>query len=453
MEKLLGETQSLCPSCLRLIQANKIIENENVYLEKSCPEHGYYKTLLWRDAELYQEWGNYGVDLGSPKKRQTDTIKGCFYDCGLCPEHKAETCVALMEVTHQCNLNCPVCFSSSGENSAYNPTIDVIRGMYETVFDSASEKCPIQLSGGEPTVRDDLPQIISIGKDMGFGYIQINTNGIRIAKDIDYLYSLKKSGASSIFLQFDGVTDEVYLRTRDRGLYAIKRKAVENCAEVGIGVILVPTLIPGVNVHHIGRIIEFAKSWIPIVKSVHFQPVSYFGRYPSPPGDEDRVTMSDVLFELERQTQGKMKVENFVPRRRKESYCSFGGFFILTEDNELVAASSSKQSRAEANTACQPKEEPYERARRYISERWRLTEVDSRQSEIRAGTWESFFDRAKTHYLSVTCMPFQDVWNIDLDRLQRCCTHVVTPDKRIIPLCSFYLTDTQGRRLHSIKMR
>ena len=73
MEELLGETQSLCPACLRRIQARKVVENGDVYLEKSCPEHGYYKTLIWRNAELYREWGEHGVDLGSPKKRHTDT--------------------------------------------------------------------------------------------------------------------------------------------------------------------------------------------------------------------------------------------------------------------------------------------------------------------------------------------------------------------------------------------
>lgn len=443
----MGETQSLCPACLSRISARKIIADGDVYLEKSCPEHGYYKTLIWRGAESYQQWGKYGEELGSPRKRHTDTDQGCPYDCGLCPEHKAETCVAIMEVTHGCNLNCPICFASANEIPLYVPNLDIIKGMYETVLDSAGVECPVQLSGGEPTIRDDLPQIIAMGQEMGFAHIQVNTNGIRIAEDIDYLLSLKEAGASAIYLQFDGTTDDVYRHTRDRELFITKLKAIENCADVKIGVILVPTLIPGVNVHQIGEIVKFAKSWIPFVKGIHFQPISYFGRYPFPPKDEDRVTIPDVLFALEEQTDTEIKAANFAPRRRKESYCAFGGLFILTEEDELVPVTSIKDAQATLGGIGQLKEEPYQQARRFVSQRWRFIEEDLGPSQPRPGSWESFFKRSKTHYLSITGMPFQDVWNIDLERLKRCCTHVVTTDKRMVPLCAYYVTDTKGRRL------
>jgi len=136
----------------------------------------------------------------------------------------------------------------------------------------------VQLSGGEPTIRDELPTIIVTGKEIGFYHIQVNTNGIRIAQDKEYLERLKESGADLIYLQFDGVSDDVYRTIRGRNLFDLKVRAISNCAEVKIGVVLVPTVIPNVNLHQLGEIVQFAKKWIPTVKGIHFQPVSYFGQ-------------------------------------------------------------------------------------------------------------------------------------------------------------------------------
>jgi len=353
-----------------------------------------------------------------------------------------------MEVTPVCNLACPVCFASAGERPESIPSLDVIGGMYRTAAISAGTTCSVQLSGGEPTTRDDLPQIVAMGREIGFEHIQVNTNGIRIAEDIKYLEDLKQAGASVIYLQFDGTTDDIYLRIRGRELFQIKLRAIQNCAEVKMGVILVPTLVADVNLHKVGDIVSFAKSWIPVVKGIHFQPVTYVGRYPSPIPHNERVTIPDVLFALEGQTGGEIRAQNLSPRRRKESYCSFGGFFVLSEGGELMAVPGKKQGSAQCSKSCQAKPLPYEQARRFVGQRWRFSEEDAVSPIVRTGSWQSFYQRARTHYLSITCMPFQDAWSIDLQRLKRCCTHVVTPARRIVPFCAYYLTDTEGRRLH-----
>lgn len=446
MGKLIGETQSLCPVCLRRIPAKRIAENGSIYLDKNCPEHGYYRTLIWSRAESYEEWGRFGIDLGSPKRHITNFKKGCPYDCGLCPNHKAQTCFAILELTHRCNLKCPICFASSPQYG-YDPSLDVIKGMYETVLNHAGRP-PIQLSGGEPTIRDDLPQIARMGKEMGFEYIQVDTNGIRIAQDIEFLQELKNNGVSNIYLQFDGLTDDVYRLIRGKALLDIKVQAIKNCREVKIGVVLVPTLIPRINDKQIGDIVSFAKEWIPTVKGVHFQPVSYFGRYPNQPRDADRITIPDVLCSLEDQTKGEVKERDFVPRRRKESYCAFGGLFVLDENDRLVPVTNYKNAQDMVGGMGQMSEEPYKKVRSFISEKWRVIEDEEGVREVKPGSWDSFFKRARTHSLSISCMPFQDVWNIDLERLQRCCTHIVTYDKKIIPLCSFYCTSVDGRRFH-----
>jgi 7,8-dihydro-6-hydroxymethylpterin dimethyltransferase len=55
---------------------------------------------------------------------------------------------------------------------------------------------------------------------------------------------------------------------------------------------------------------------------------------------------------------------------------------------------------------------------------------------FRMGTRESLIEfHNRTLFLGV--MHFQDLHNMDLERLQRCGIHYVLPDGRIIPFCSY----------------
>lgn len=453
MPELVGWTMSLCPECLDRIPAKKVAEGGNVYLEKECPEHGKFKTLIWRgSAQSYLDWSQNAQEAVGPLKSITEVSKGCPYDCGLCPEHKANACTMVMEVTHRCNLRCPICFASSGRFSNYEPDIETIEGMYETVLESTGTPT-IQLSGGEPTVRDDLPEIVTVGRRMGFQHIMINTNGIRIAKDMEYLYKLAHAGAGTIFLQFDGVTDDVYQYTRGTNLAQLKVKTISNCAEAKIGVILVPTIIPGVNDHQLGHIIQFAKSWIPVVRGVHFQPISYFGRYPATPKDEDRITIPDVIDGLVKQTDGELSPKNFLPRRSREAHCAFTSLFVLGENNQLLPIN--RRYTGELVSGWGYTRSPWESARSFMNLHWQFSGGNGAKyttsccgTSPKLRSWDDIYQQVATRGLTITCMPFQDVWNVDLERLKRCCGHVVTPNKRIIPFCAYYLTSSGGQRLY-----
>jgi uncharacterized radical SAM superfamily Fe-S cluster-containing enzyme len=327
MTQLSAKTESLCPRCLRRITARRIFRSDAVYLTKSCPEHGDLgEVLLWRNhAKSYSEWCRLrvgapvfssvdfrGQRTGSPPARTSEWRDGCPYECGLCANHKQNTCSAILEVTRRCNIRCPICFAASETEADEDPDLDTIRQMLQTILDR-SGSCPIQLSGGEPTLRNDLPQIIALARKIGFDHIQINTNGVRLALDPVFAHALKDAGATDFFLQFDALTDETYLRMRGAALLPLKMKAIERCAELKIGVILVPTLVRNLNESQIGDIIRFAKKWMPTVRGVHFQPMTYLGRYPDFPHNEDRISLPDILIAIEEQTGGELKVENFIP--------------------------------------------------------------------------------------------------------------------------------------------
>jgi uncharacterized radical SAM superfamily Fe-S cluster-containing enzyme len=309
----------------------------------------------------------------------------------------------------------------------------------------------IQLSGGEPTVRDDLPAVIELGRSLGFSFIQVNTNGLRIAEEESYAATLHKAGAASVFLQFDGTEDGIYETLRGRPLYAAKRRAIERCTENGIGVVLVPTIVPGVNTGNIGAIIKLALELSPAVRGVHFQPVGYFGRCPDTPENANRLALPDVMGLIEEQTDGLMRVEDFSPPGWENSLCSFHGTFLPKPGGGLQALTGHGAG------GCCSSEVGDAHAVSFTARQWSAPPAagggeccccDSTAGETGSETIDGFLERVRTRMLSISCMAFQDVWNLDLERTKDCCIHVVAPNGKMIPFCLYNLTSASGERLY-----
>lgn len=347
MKKIVATTQSLCPICLKKINAIVWTKNnetyDETYMEKSCSEHGRFKALLWRGSIPMNKWVRNKIPtiIKNPK---TPVNQGCPFDCGLCADHRQHTCTALIEVTQRCNLACSFCFADAHGKVEDDLSLETIQAMYQSILDT-SGNCNIQLSGGEPTLRDDLPQIIKLGHDLGFSFIQINTNGIRLAEDEAFVKQLKEAGLNSVFLQFDGTTDDIFEKLRGKPLLATKIKALENCQKYQLGVVLVPTLVADVNDQDLGNIIDFAVGWIPTVKGVHMQPASYFGRIPNLPVEEKRLTLGDVMDKIEKQNRKKIKTSNFAPPGCENARCSFHGNYIYQQNGELIPLNNASKYR------------------------------------------------------------------------------------------------------------
>lgn len=436
--QILHQTESLCPVCLKKIPAHYEMIDSKVYLCKECTEHGKFRILFWRDGELYKKWHDQSVHADK-NDNYSSMLKGCPYDCGLCREHEGGVCTAVLEITNRCNLNCNICFADA-KNGFADPSLEKIKSMFQTAYKYGG-KCSVQLSGGEPTVREDLPLIIKMGKEFGFPHLQINTNGIELARNSNYAEILKDAGADLIYLQFDGVKNDIYKHIRGVSLLETKIKAIENCKKSEIGVLLVVTVVPGVNLDNLGDIVRFAKDNMPTVRGIHFQPVSYFGRFPGEtPHDDERCSIADVIHGLEEQTNGEMKLENFVPRKRYDSHCAFSSTFYLSENGTLQAFTNEKQnSKADSHTNFA------EKTNAFTNAHWRLPE---NKVVYENKPMDNFKNRLSSYTLSITGMGFQDAWNVDLSRLKGCCVHVISHDNNAIPLCAFHLTSISGERLY-----
>lgn len=435
---LLHTIESVCPDCLRRIPGRLVRYGDRVQLEKNCTEHGFFSTTVWHGEPSFTSWFRPKLPYFGGSRQPAG--KGCPYDCGLCEHHTQRTCTALVEITSRCNLQCPVCFADSG-GSGPDPDLETLSRMFANIVEQTGG-CNLQLSGGEPTVRKDLVQIVRMAREAGIEFVQLNTNGLALASDPKLAVRLKDAGLSSVFLQFDGVDDQVFMALRGRSLFEIKRQAIDNLCAAGIGIVLVPTVVKGVNNKQLWDIVRFGLDRQPHVRGVHFQPMSYFGRFPEE-FTPDHVTLPEIMTGLSVQSDNILKAQDFRPPGCEHALCSFSAKYLKKEDGKLMKLGSD-------SCDCKPiqAEQGALKSIGVTARQWDAVCVDKEEVVGGEDDLTKFIRMAKTHTFSISAMAFQDGWSLNLERLQGCCIHVAQPDGRLIPFCSFNLTARNGRSLH-----
>ncbi|MBL7985450.1 MAG: radical SAM protein, partial [Flavobacteriales bacterium] len=287
-------TLSLCPHCLRRIDAKIIFQDDRVYLLKRCPEHGAQKVLIATDVEYYKRCRNYLKPGELPRTFNTKTHYGCPYDCGICPDHEQHGCLTIIEVTDRCNLSCPICYANSGPMHGRHRTMDEIERMLDAAVRNEGEPDVVQISGGEPTVHPDFFAILDAAKRRPIRHLMVNTNGIRIAKDKAFAERLATYLPDfEIYLQFDSFKPEVLERLRGENLLAVRERAIEHLNAFNISTTLVVTVEKGVNDDEVGDIIRYGLKQH-CVRGVTFQPVQAAGRTANYDAATDRITLTEV---------------------------------------------------------------------------------------------------------------------------------------------------------------
>ncbi len=287
-------TISLCNECHRKIDAKIIFEDTNVYLVKTCKAHGFQKVLIADDIEYYKQIRNYNKASEYPIKPHTETHFGCPYDCGICPDHEQHSCLTLIEVTDRCNLTCPTCYANSSPTYGRHRSLAEIEMMMDAVVLSEGEPDVVQISGGEPTIHPDFFAILDLAKSKPIKHLMVNTNGIRIANDVEFTKKLATYMPNfEIYLQFDSFEPEALIKLRGKDLTNVRARAIENLNKFNLSTTLVVTLQKGLNDHEIGKIIEYALQQ-PCIRGVTFQPTQVSGRLENFDPAKDRLTNTEV---------------------------------------------------------------------------------------------------------------------------------------------------------------
>ncbi len=476
----LGKTFSVCPECLKKgivnrIEADRIEERGKIFMLKQCDKHGAFKEIVSDDAKLYKKYMK-SFATGSA----VEDVKPSLYD-----KHLSQSVLTNLFVTNRCDMRCSYCFANSGaEGFIYEPSLEELEREMKMVRNEkpVSSKA-LQLTGGEPMMRDDIFEIARIANKLGFTHVQVNTNTIRIAENPGLAKKLRESGVNTIYMSFDGITKKT------NSLIDINKKAIEAFRAAKMGVVLVPTVINRQNDHELGGIIKYASENIDTVRGVNFQPISFVGRIERIKEAErrkNRITYSEMIRKIEKQTKGAIKKEDWYPvpyvlpfsklveslkkKRQVEFTCSpaCGGATYVYVDKEKITPitrfidvegfisfiselSETKGLLKRTKIASSL----LKNINRYIDKEKAPEELSIGNLLVSAltGSYDKLGDFHRK-FLYIGSMWFQDSWNLDTERLERCVIHYATPEG-IIPFCAYngLGIGTQIRKKHSIPIK
>ncbi len=430
----------LCPICNRLVESEEIVDSGSVYLQKNCPEHGTSRVLLSTDVD-YWTWSlKFDRPGSTPFKWSSKVEKGCPQDCGICPSHRQHTCIGVIEITGQSNLNCNICFSSSpfGDHVPFSKIADMINAFV------SNESNPeiLQLSGGEPTLHPEIVEIVRYAKTLGIDDVVVSTNGVRLTNQ-EFLKEFA-SADPVVYLQFDTFKPEVSKKMRGEDLVETKMQVVELCKESRITVVLVPTLVRGWNDDEIGTLVEYAMKHEGIF-GINFQPVSLTGRIKSTE-EVEKLTIPEVLYKMENQTKGKFKKDDFRPIPCPHPHCTAICYVIA--DGESITPMT--------HIVDVDQYIDYAKDRTLVSEQVLVDAAFSKLFSTSAvpgseKTVKTFCEACglevpemlKQSIKTIGIHAFMDTDNYQLDRAQKCCIHVIQPDGKLIPFCNFNLLHTK----------
>ena len=291
----ISATQSFCHLCgnlNNLVDTHVVSKDNEVFLRKFCPKCGESMVKISTDFNYFKRCNEYLKQPDLPEKHLTKVKRGCPYDCGVCPQHQNHPCLALFNVTDECNMKCNICYYGSEPNMGNHRSMEEIENSLSTLLEVESEPDLIQVTGGEPTTHPQIVEILQYLKKSPVRHLMLNTNGIKIAEDEEFVKVLKALGGGfEVYLQFDSMTPEVLRDIRARDMSDIRRKALDMLDRYSISTTIVSVIKKGVNEHEIPDILEFSKGYR-CIRGVVFQPVTQTGRVIA--SDDFRITLSQI---------------------------------------------------------------------------------------------------------------------------------------------------------------
>ncbi|NWG09708.1 MAG: radical SAM protein [Nitrososphaerales archaeon] len=466
---VIKETQSLCPECNKVLPAKVFERDGKVWIEKKCQDHGDIEELYWSSYDMYQRASKFEIE---GKCVENPSIKkefiNCPSDCGLCKDHLTHTTLANIVVTNRCDLSCWYCFFFAEKAGyVYEPSLEQIREMARNLRNQ--KPVPgnaVQLTGGEPCLRDDLIEIIKIVKGEGIDHVQLNTDGIRLATDPTLAKRVREAGTNTVYLSFDGLSP----KTNFKNHWEVP-SILENCRSAGLGIVLVPTVIKGINDHEVGGIVNFASKNIDVIRGVNFQPVSLTGRLTRAERDKYRITIPDVIQGIEEQTNGEIKKDDFYPvpctgpvtrfvealtgRAHYELSVHFAcgsATYVFKEGEKLIPITKFididglfEYLNEKAGEIERGKNRYWvgikvlSKLGRFIDKERQPKGLNVSKIIFNALIKHNYEALGEFHHktLFIGMMHFMDKYNYDIERVKRCGIHYLVPNGLIIPFCAF----------------
>lgn len=451
---------SVCSSCLMRVEAKILIQDDCVYLEKWCPEHGRERVLIADDAAYYRAARESWIKPPElPRHFATPQRFGCPYDCGLCPEHMQHACLSLIELTDHCNLRCPICYADSGPHRPGFRDLATIERMLDAVVKTEGEPDVVQLSGGEPTLHPQFFEVLDAARRRPIRHLMLNTNGLRIAHEPEFVRRLAEYRLGfEVYLQFDSLREGALATLRGAKLRDTRMRALDALDAHDISTTLVVTVMRGVNDDELGAIIDFAKSR-PSVRGVTFQPVQAAGRIEGYDPARHRLTLTEVRRRILEQSP-VFSAADLVPVPCNPDCLAMA--YALKQGSELVPLTRHVEPRVlieGSRNSIAVERDPA--LRELVFKLFSTANSPAASAQHLASLLcclpqvETLPDLGYRDVFRIIVMQFLDAHSFDLRAVKKSCVQIAQPNGELIPFDTYNLFYRDDRRnlLHSLRER
>ena len=284
------------------IKAQIIERDGKILMVKECPLHGRIEDVMAIDTEFFKhlEESFPGSDIQAHNDEK-------LHNHGSSTIKYGRGSVLTLDLTNRCNMMCDPCFMDANQvGFVHELDWDDIKTLLDNAISiKPKRQMSVQFSGGEPTVSPHFLDAVRYARKVGYNSVQAATNGIEFAKSPDFAQAAAAAGLRYAYLQFDGIGNAANAHRLVGNLFDVKLRAIENLHNAGVDIVPVITIINGINNEQVGRVVQFALDNPRKISFLSFQPVSFTGR------DEEitderrqaqRYTLSHLAHDVRDQT-------------------------------------------------------------------------------------------------------------------------------------------------------
>lgn len=451
-ERTLHVTTGLCSRCKRTVPAEIVRVDERIVFRKRCETHGAENVLLSSSADWYESTVAHSMVL-TPPTEPRPVQAGCPYDCGPCTAHEQRNHLPVVPITSKCDLDCPICYTHNKNEGAYFMSEEEIVSILRHLKHAVPDRRILNLTGGEPTQHPAFERIVELCAHFGINRVTISTHGLRFLRDEPLLERLAKMGAR-IILSFDSFEADANKAMLGGNHLNAKLRILDLLEKHEVDTTLLPVLARGVNDHEVGAFIDLALSK-DFIRSVEFHPMTFTGQSGSHFERSARYTAFDALADIERQTQGRIRIDDFVPSPLAHPLCYQIAYLLRLRDGRWIPFTrfmSREDLRSLLSLALYivPGPEMEQILADVLNRLW-AGEVHCEDAEkvldslkdLVSRMFAQDTDEQKRMLMAETCTKaiyvhtHMDEETFDSDRIRKCCVGMPGPDGSNIPSCAY----------------
>jgi 7,8-dihydro-6-hydroxymethylpterin dimethyltransferase len=311
--------RGMCRTCRQIVPARVFLREGQVWQQSLCPTCANAPARIAGDVEWYLDQTLKTFPDRSPLRGAHPPKEGCPHDCGPCTWHASPCQLPVFPVTNACELRCPICFTYNRSDRLYYMSVEEVQETVAGIVASAGSVDLVNITGGEPTLHPEILDLLRCCQRPEIGRITMNSNGLRLAEDMDLCKALADLGVY-VILSFNTFDPAISVRMHGKDLVAVKRRAIENLTRAGARMTLLNVMMRGVNEEAAGGILDLMRENDRIL-SLTVQTMAYTGQGGGCWAERSHLPVDEAARIVCQGSRGELEFSDFAPRPSAHPLC------------------------------------------------------------------------------------------------------------------------------------